>query len=365
MPIVLWTDALVFLSIITIITTIYWIICDPQLRGRWQQVLQKPSCCVAAIVFAAFVIIGTLDSMHYVETATNTINSLLDWLLRPISQIQETSYSAPFARHLLNKEIVINEDGQLNWTAPKLIYNYHVFGTDKIGIDVLYASLKSVRTGLVIGFLTTIFTLPFAIFFGAAAGYFGGKIDDVIQYIYTTISSIPAVLLIAASMLSLDGLIANNSTMFNFAQQRSDARLLLLCAILGLTSWTSLCRMLRAETLKIRTQEFILSAKALGASNWRIIWRHVLPNLLHIILIAIVLDFSGLVLSEAVLTYIGVGVDPTMFSWGNIINSARLEMGCDPIIWWTLAGAFVLMFSLVLAANIFADEIRTVFDSRA
>ena len=103
----------------------------------------------------------------------------------------------------------------------------------------------------------------------------------------------------------------------------------------------------------------------MGASNWRIIWRHVLPNLLHIILIAIVLDFSGLVLSEAVLTYIGVGVDPTMFSWRNIINSARLEMGCDPIIWWTLAGAFVLMFSLVLAANIFADEIRTVFDSRA
>ena len=165
-------------------------------------------------------------------------------------------------------------------------------------------------------------------------------------------------------MLSLDGLIQRHQEFFTSMAQRADMRLLMLCCVLGLTSWTSLCRIIRGETLKLRGQEFILAARALGLSKLQIILKHILPNLTHIILISLVLDFSGLVLAEAVLSYVGVGVDPSTYSWGNMINGARMEMGRDPIIWWSLSGAFVLMFVLVLAANIFADGERDAFDPK-
>lgn len=243
--------------------------------------------------------------------------------------------------------------------------NYHVFGTDKVGQDVLYQALKSVRTGLIIGTLTTLVMLPFAIFMGITAGYFQGWIDDVIQYIYTTLNSIPGVLLIAAAVLMLQVYMNNHPENFITVAERADMRLLFLCIILGITSWTGLCRILRGETLKLREAEYVLAAKSLGASSFSILHRHILPNLMHIVMIAIVLDFSGLVLAEAVLSYVGVGVDPSMISWGNMINSARLEMARDPIVWWSLTAAFFSMFILVLAANLFADVVRDAFDPRA
>jgi len=242
--------------------------------------------------------------------------------------------------------------------------DYHILGTDKVGQDVLYQTLKSIRTGLVIGTLTTLVMLPLALFMGIAAGYFKGWIDDVIQYIYTTLNSIPGVLLIAAAVLMLQVYMNNHPESFATIAERADMRLLFLCIILGLTSWTGLCRILRGETLKLREAEYVLAARALGAGSLTILHRHILPNLMHIVMIAIVLDFSGLVLAEAVLSYVGVGVDPSMISWGNMINSARLEMARDPVVWWSLTAAFISMFILVLAANLFADVVRDAFDPR-
>ncbi len=248
--------------------------------------------------------------------------------------------------------------------TAQFIGYYHVFGTDKVGQDVLYLTLKSIRTGLIIGTLTTLIMLPFAILFGIMAGFFRGWIDDVIQYLYTTLNSIPGILLIAAAVLLLDVYMANNQDMFNNITSRADARLLFLCIILGVTSWTGLCRLLRGEALKIREVDYIQAATAFGVSNMSIIRRHILPNVMHIVMITIVLDFSGLVLAEAVLSYVGVGVDPSMNSWGNMINSARLEMARDPIVWWLLMAAFLFMFVLVLCANLFADAVRDAFDPR-
>jgi peptide/nickel transport system permease protein len=245
-----------------------------------------------------------------------------------------------------------------------LSYSYHVLGTDKVGGDVLYQSFKSIRTGVLIGILTTLIMLPVAVILGVSAGLFGGWVDDVIQYLYTTLSSIPGVLLIAAGVLSMQVMMDNNPTWFETTLERSDLRLLFLILILGITSWTGLCRVLRAETLKISQMEFVTAAKAFGVSKLTIIRRHIVPNLMHIILISVVLDFSGLVLAEAVLSYVGVGVDPTMHSWGNMINQARLEMAREPMVWWSLFSAFVFMFILVLAANLFSDRIQRVLDPR-
>ncbi len=252
----------------------------------------------------------------------------------------------------------------LSYMLLDLSVFYHVMGTDKVGEDVFYQAVKSIRTGLVIGSLTTLIMLPLAIGFGILAGYFGGWVDDLIQYIYTTLNSIPGVLLIAASILMVQVYMANHQAQFSSLVARADMRLLFLCLILGVTSWTGLCRMLRAETLKLREMEYIQAAKALGVPRYTILHRHILPNVMHIVLISVVLDFSSLVLAEAVLSYVNIGVDPTTYSWGNMINGARLEMAREPVVWWSLAASFIFMFSLVLSANLFADAVRDAFDPR-
>lgn len=439
---ILWSDYMIYALIILLIAFIIRTIKNKQIQSYWYKVYSKPLRLISMIILLTFILIGFLDSIHYRPRLVNVdpmqnvqysnhVQSVLDWILRPISQV-ESSYSAPFATHLLGATLNKNADGKITWITPILEHvkptdilisicktiilmlllsagitisvlfikrtnlasislrspemiawitviviscviavcyvlslHYHILGTDKIGVDVLYASIKSIRTGLIIGILTTIITLPFAIFFGTIAGYFRGWIDDCVQYVYITLSSIPGVLFIAAAMLTLETLISIHANYFELMAQRVDSRLILLCAILGITSWTNLCRILRAETLKIREQDFVLAARVQGLRDIRIITKHIIPNLSHIILISLVMDFSGLVLAEAVLTYVGVGVDPSMYSWGNMINAARMEMARDPIVWWPLAGAFIFMFILVLSANIFADGVREAFDPKS
>ncbi len=356
------------------------------------------------------------------------VMSVLDALLSPLKNGTEKTYSAPLAVHLYGKETMTRADGQqvrdyppalyggaqrpaigslllrglllslpvwlvlwggwrlarrrrspLRWDAAlltagllawlglsvyELAAHYHVLGTDKVGQDVLYQSMKSVRTGLLIGTLTTLVMLPFSLLMGAFAGYFKGWVDDLIQYIYTTLSSIPGVLLIAAAVLIMQSWMDQHPDWFATVAERADARLMALCFILGLTSWTSLARLIRGETMKLVELDYVAAATAFGVSHRRIILRHILPNLMHIVMISVVMDFSGLVLAEAVLSYVGVGVDPTMASWGNMINGARLEMAREPVVWWQLAAAFVFMFTLVLAANLFSDTVQTAFDPR-
>ena len=248
--------------------------------------------------------------------------------------------------------------------AATLGSRYHLLGTDKVGQDVLYLALKSVRTALIIGTLTTLVMLPMGVLLGIAAGYFGGWIDDVIQYVYTTLNSIPGVLLIAASVLMMQVAIDANPGWFATAAERADFRLLCLCFILGMMSWTGLCRLMRGEALKLRELEYVQAARAFGVSRLAIIVRHILPNVMHLVIISAVMDFSGMVLTEAVLSYVGVGVDPSMSSFGSMINAARLEMSRDPMVWWSLAAAFFFMLALVLAANLFADAVRDAFDPR-
>ena len=253
----------------------------------------------------------------------------------------------------------------LGGATMSLAQGYHVLGTDKVGQDVLYLVLKSIRTGLLLGTLTTLIMLPAAILLGILAGYVGGWVDDVIQYLYTTLNSIPDVLLIAAAVLMMQVVIDTHPGWFSSVAERADARLLALCIIMGVTSWTGLCRLLRGETLKLRELEYVQAAQAFGVSRLNVMLRHILPNLTHIVLITVVMDFSRLVLAEAVLSYVGVGVDPSTISFGTMIDAARMELAREPMVWWSLAAAFGFMFMLVLAANLFADAVRDAFDPKS
>ena len=249
--------------------------------------------------------------------------------------------------------------------AAMLSGPYHLLGTDLTGNDVLLQSLKSIRTAFVIGTLATVATLPLAVSLGVLAGYFKGWVDEWIQYLYTVLSSVPNVLLIAACVLMVQVFLDKNPDLFETGAERADIKLFLLCVVLGATGWAGLCRLLRGETLKLRELEYVQAANAFGVSHARIMVRHIFPNVAHLMLIVTVLDFSSLILYEAVLSYVGVGVDPSMNSFGGMINLARKEMSRDPVVWWSFAAAFGFMVTLVLAANLFADGVRDAFDPRA
>ena len=462
-PIILWTDALVFVLVAVVVASGWYIRRQEHLLAPWRKVVRSRYGMCALVILSVFVAIGLLDSFHYRprldarpgEGKTSyavEVRSAFDALVEPLGRRFEKTYSAPFAAYSYAKETVERPDGTQAREFPRLKFGgahlkdpaqelvpdvvrrtlgavglaavlwivltmlvaawlawarhadfsatlsaiihgetkvpwravlltaglvlavavplallsaqYHVLGTDKVGQDVFYEALKSVRTGLVIGTLTTLVMLPLALLLGVMAGYFGGWVDDVIQYVYTTLNAIPGVLLIAAAMLITQAWIDLHPNIFETVSQRADLRLLFLCLILGITSWTGLCRLLRGEALKLRELEYVEAARAFGVSNWRILTRHLAPNVMHIVLITVVMEFSGLVLAEAVLSYVGVGVDPSMISFGTMINSARLELAREPMVWWSLAAAFVFMFLLVLSANLFSDSVRDAFDPR-
>ena len=176
-----------------------------------------------------------------------------------------------------------------------------------------------------------------------SAGYFGRRIDDVVFFLMSTLAAIPGLLLLIALIMAM-----GRST-------------LSVCVALGVTGWVGFCRLSRGETLKLRELDYVQAARALGVSHVRIIFRHVLPNLAHLIVITFVLTFSGLVLSEAILSWLGIGVDG---SWGQMIDQARDELSRDPIIWWNITAAGAALFGLLLAVNFVGDAIRDILDPR-
>jgi peptide/nickel transport system permease protein len=134
-----------------------------------------------------------------------------------------------------------------------------------------------------------------------------------------------------------------------------------VCIALAVTGWVGFCRISRGETLKLRELDYVQAARALGVSELRIVLRHVLPNLAHLVVITFVLMFSALVLSEAILSWLGIGVDG---SWGQMIDQARVELSRDPVIWWNLTAAGAALFGLLLAVNFVGDALRDILDPR-
>lgn len=272
-----------------------------------------------------------LTSHHY------TTKTLIDVLFDPG---KEDTYVAPLSR-VGSPTKTFDAEGK-----PILVKHFHWLGTDVHGDDVLHKTIKGCNTALIIGGFTTLIVIPIAVFFGMLAGYFGGWIDDAIQYIYSTLASVPGILLLVGLMTVLGKGLPQ------------------LCIALGITSWVGLCRLVRGEVLKQRELDYVLAERALGAGAVRIMMRHILPNIMPLIIIATTLRFSGLVLSESVLSYIGIGVAIGTASWGSMIADAQNELMRMPPIWWNLAAAGGALFIVVLAFNIFGDALRDALDPR-
>ena len=297
----------------------------------FRRLARNPSARAAMTVIALYATIGIADSVGWYDATTQERRTVIDAIFE---RKPERTYSAPLA------EMTTGE------AKPQKIREKHILGTDSIGADVFYRTLKGVRTAFQIGGMTVLIVTPLALLLGLTAGYYGKWRDDVITYIYTVLSSVPGILLQIAMVLVLGkGIIQ-------------------ICLALGITRWVGLCRMVRGETIKHREREYVRSAKALGVTDMVILVRHILPNLLPVVIISTTLGFSNLVLSEAILSYLGVGVPDNVGSWGNMIDAARDELARDPVIWWNLTAATGAITGLALSLNLFGDALRDAVDPR-
>jgi peptide/nickel transport system permease protein len=369
---IFWQDLLVLICVGAVAWLVYASWTRPNWRRTISHIFSTHRSRWAFGILVIYGVIGILDSFvwrdfppsaapsapvseqaesqpkqHSQVAKTRSLLDRLDRLTFNLTGSNEDTYSGPLAHQAFSKITKQRPDGTRYRMYPPVEHKYkHILGTDELGKDVFYQSLKGIRTAWIVGGITTVIAIPFALFFGLAAGYFGKWIDDIITYMYSTLASIPWILLVIAFVVSFGN------------------GLLQICIVLGITSWVGLCRLVRGEVLKVREMDYIQAAKAIGANPFYIQLKHILPNVMHLVIISAVLLFSRLVLAEAVLSYLGVGVGAQTPSWGAMINQGRFELSREPIIWWNLTAAFVMMFGLVFSANVFGDALRDALDPR-
>ena len=229
------------------------------------------------------------------------------------------------------------------YAPPSLASLKTILGTDIFGRSVFYKVLHGTRIAMSVGLVTSLIAIPIGVVLGALAGYFGGLIDEIIVWFYTTLSSIPSIMLLVA---------------FTYVMGKG---IFAVYIALGVTSWVSLARLIRGEFMKHKSREYVLAAESIGAGHGVRIFRHILPNVLHIVIINLSLQFQTAIKTEVILSYLGLGAVGQP-SWGVMIDDAKLELARG--VWWQLTAATFAMFFIVLAFNIFGDALRDAFDPK-
>ncbi len=219
----------------------------------------------------------------------------------------------------------------------------HPMGTDNLGRDVMKRLTQGARIAFQVGVITSLIAIPIGVILGCLAGYLGGRVDDVIVWLYSTVASMPGLLFILAiSMVVGKGLKG-------------------VYLGIGLMTWTSLCRLIRAEVMKHKERPYVLAARTLGAGPFRIMFRHILPNVFHIVIIAFSLRFPAAIGTEVFMSFLGIGVQSEP-SWGIMISNARLRLWHG--MWWEMTFVTVAVFLVVLAFNLVGDALRDALDPR-
>ena len=231
---------------------------------------------------------------------------------------------------------VVHEDAR--YQPPSFA---HPMGTDNLGRDVALRLVQGARIAFHVGIMTSLIAIPLGVLLGLFGGYFGGRVDSLVVWLCATVASMPGLLFIlAVSMVVGQGLIG-------------------IYLGIGLTTWVGVCRTIRAEVMKHRAKAYVQAARVLGYSHLRIMFRHILPNVAHIILIQFSIRFPGAVSTEVFISFLGIGVQGEP-SWGIMINNARLRLWQG--VWWEMTFVTLAIFILVLVFNHLADYLRDRLD---
>lgn len=260
----------------------------------------------------------------------------------------EVQYRVARARDVTPAYNVVREDCRylppLTHRVPKggtEAARFFLLGTDNLGRDVAARLVQGARIAFHVGIMTSLIAIPLGVFLGLLGGYFGGKVDSLVVWLCATVASMPGLLFILAiSLVVGQGLLG-------------------IYLGIGLTTWVGVCRTIRAEVMKHRDRAYVQAARVLGYSHLRIMFRHILPNVAHIILIQFSIRFPGAVATEVFISFLGIGVQGEP-SWGIMINNARLRLWQG--IWWEMTFVTLAIFTLVLVFNHLADELRDLLD---
>jgi ABC-type dipeptide/oligopeptide/nickel transport system permease subunit len=237
----------------------------------------------------------------------------------------------------------------------------HWLGTDNFGRDVATKTLLAARVSLMVGLITNLIAVPLGILLGAMAGYFGKWVDDGIVWFFSTLAAIPGLILVIAIKFAFATRSFKVDLFGHVHEVRFDGMMGIYLA-LAVVAWIPTCRLVRAETLKLRDQDFVLAARASGRGRFSILLQHIFPNILHIGVIQFSLGFIGAIMAEVTLSFLNIGVPANMPSWGSMINSAREDLIIGR--WWEFTAAAGAMFVLVLAVNLFGDRLRDALDPK-
>lgn len=294
----------------------------PKGRSLWQDGLRR--LWRRKLVVVCFVVIV----LYFLLAGFIYLAELFDWQVGPTRWQEEVgkSYEPPSRENIL--------------------------GTDIFGQSILRKMLYGTKISMTVALCASFISLAIGVPLGAIAGFFRGFVDEIIVWVYSTLSSIPYILLILAFAVVL-----HDKTLFGHKLTGIAAVYLAI----GLTSWVGICRLIRGEVIKHKDREYVLAAKSYGCSNRRIIFRHLMPNVFHLVIIDFSLRFVAFIHAEVILSFLGLG-ESVRPSWGAMINDARIELSRG--VWWQMAAATAAIFFISLALNIFGDALRDSLDPK-